>query len=98
MAITKTEEIGAIEVVQTCIIQVAMDTVIKEDDVEISRTRKRYSIIPCGYSRKPEDAPDKWVWNDTDVSDQPQQVQAIANAVWTDDVKKAYKAKMEAQG
>ena len=36
MAITKTEEIGIIEVVQTCIIQIATDTVIKEDDLEIS--------------------------------------------------------------
>ena len=98
MAITKTEEIGAIEVVQTCIIQVATDTVIKEDGVEISRTRKRHSIIPCGYSRKPEDAPDKWVWNDTDVSDPPQQVQAIANAIWTDAVKADYKTRITAQG
>ena len=98
MTITKTEEIGAIEVVQTCIIQVAMDTVIKEDGVEISRTRKRYSLIPCGHTRPADSTPDDWVWNDTDVSDQPQQVQAIANAIWTDDVKKAYKAKITAQG
>ena len=98
MAVTKTEEIGAIEVVQTCIIQVAMDTVIKEDGVEISRTRKRYSIIPCGYSRKKDDTPDKWVWNDTDVSDQPQQVQDICNTVWTDALKADYKAKVIAQG
>tara|TARA_R100000388_G_scaffold18138_1_gene14062 strand:+ start:570 stop:866 length:297 start_codon:yes stop_codon:yes gene_type:complete len=98
MAITKTEEIAAIEVIQTCIIQVATDTVIKEDGVEISRTRNRYSIIPCGYSRKKDDTPDKWVWNDTDVSDQPQQVQAIANAIWTDAVKADYKARMIAQG
>tara|TARA_B100000214_G_scaffold340918_1_gene287715 strand:- start:354 stop:650 length:297 start_codon:yes stop_codon:yes gene_type:complete len=98
MAITKTEEIGAIEVVQTCIIQVAMDTVIKEDGVEISRTRKRHSIVPCGYSRKKDDTPDKWVWSDTDVSGEHAQVQAVANAIWTDDVKADYKTRITAQG
>ena len=41
---------------------------------------------------------DKWVWNDTDVSDQPQQVQDICNTVWTDAVKADYKAKVIAQG
>ena len=37
MAITKETEIAKIEVVGTWNIQVATDTVIKEDDVEISR-------------------------------------------------------------
>ena len=97
MAITKTEEIAKIEIVQTCIIQVATDVVIKEGDVEISKSRKRHSIIPCGYSRGKEDTPDKWVWSDTDISGEDAQVQAIANTIWTDSVKTAYKAKMEAQ-
>ena len=98
MAITKTEEISKIEVVQTCIIQVAIDVVIKEDDVEISRSRKRHSIIPCGYSRQADSTPSDWVWSDTDISGEDAQVQAIANIIWTDSVKTAYKAKMEAQG
>ena len=98
MAITKTEEIAQIEIVQTCIIQVALNVTIFEDGAEVSKTRKRYSLIPCGHTRPLDSTPDDWVWNDTDVSDQPQQVQDICNAVWTDDVKKAYKAKIEAQG
>ena len=98
MAITKTEEIAQIEVVQTCIIQVALNVIITEDGQEISKTRKRYSLIPCGYSRQSDSTPDDWVWNDTDISDQPQQVQDICNTVWTDAVKTAYKAKIEAQG
>ena len=97
MAITKTEEIAQIEIVQTCIIQVATDVVIKEDDVEISRSRKRHSIIPCGYSKEKDSTPSDWVWSDTDISEEDAQVQAIANAIWTDSVKTAYKAKMEAQ-
>ena len=95
MAITKTEEIAKIEVVHTCIIQVLLNIVITEDGQEISRSNKRYSLSPCGHTG---DGVSNWVWNDTDVSDQPQQVQDICNTVWTDDVKKAYKAKIEAQG
>lgn len=98
MAITKTNEVSKIEVVQTCIIQVATDVVIKEDDVEISRSRKRHSIIPCGYSGEVDSTPSDWVWSDTDISGEDAQVQAIANAIWTDSVKTAYKAKIEAQG
>jgi hypothetical protein len=95
MAITKTEEIAKIEVVQTCIIQVLLRVIISEDGQEISRSNKRYSLIPCGHTG---DGVSNWVWNDTDVSDQPQQVQDICNTVWTDAVKTAYKAKIEAQG
>ena len=95
MAITKTEEIGQIEIVQTCIIQVALNVTIFEDETEISKTRKRYSLSPCGHTG---DGVSNWVWNDTDISDQPQQVQDICNTVWTDKVKADYKAKITAQG
>ena len=47
MAITKEIEIGAIEVVgEYKAIQVATDTVIKEDDTEISRSRHRHVLHP----------------------------------------------------
>ncbi len=95
MAITKTEEISQIEIVQDCIIQVLLKVIITEDGQEISRSNKRYSLIPCGHTG---DGVSNWVWNDTDISDQPQQVQDICNTVWTDAVKADYKAKIEAQG
>jgi hypothetical protein len=95
MAITKTEEIAQIEIVQNCIIQVLLRVIITEDGQEISRSNKRYSLIPCGHTG---DGVSNWVWNDTDISDQPQQVQDICNTVWTDAVKADYKAKIEAQG
>ena len=85
MAITKKEEINKIEIVHTCIIQVLLNIVITEDGQEISRSNKRYSLSPCGHTG---DGVSNWVWNDTDVSNQPQQVQDICNTVWTDDVKK----------
>jgi hypothetical protein len=38
-----------------------------------------------------------WAHNATDISGEAAQVQAIANAAWTTDVKNAYKAMREAQ-
>ena len=47
MAITKETQIAKIEVVgEYKAVQVATDTVIKEDDVEISRTRHRHVVHP----------------------------------------------------
>ena len=94
MAITKEEIIQKIEVVgiYKCL-QVATDIIIKEDGVEISRTRSRYGLSPC-ISEKNGDT---WIHTDTDISNKPTEVQTIANAVWTEDIKKAYKADVEAQ-
>ena len=94
MAITKEEIIQKIEVVgiYKCL-QVATDIIIKEDGVEISRTRSRYGLSPC-ISEKNGDT---WTHTDTDISDKPIEVQTIANTVWTNDIKKAYKASVEAQ-
>ena len=36
-----------------------------------------------------------WTHADTDISKESTEVQSIANAVWTDAIKKAYKAHME---
>ena len=75
MAITKTTEIGKIEVVSEYKhVQVRTDTVIKEDGVLISRTFNRHVLHP-----------------DMDISGEHAEVQAIANAAWTDDVKASYK-------
>jgi len=75
MAITKTTEIAKIEVVgEYKIVQVATDTVIKEDNTEISRSRHRHTINP-----------------DMDISGEDAEVKAVANAVWTDSVKAAWK-------
>ena len=61
-------------------------TVIKKDGVEISRSFERY-VLDAGKL----DASDNLV--DTDISSEPAEVQAICNAVWTTDVKAAWKAK-----
>ena len=94
MAITKSTEIPKIEVVNIWNIQVATDTVIKEDGTEISRSRHRHVLTPYSSSK---DSDDKWTHTDTDISEEATQVQAIANTVWTDDVKAAYKTWAETQ-
>jgi len=95
MAITKSIEIAKIEVVNTWSIQVATDTVVKEDDTEIGRSRHRHVLHPCSGSTK--DSDDKWTHTDTDISAEATEVQAVANAVWTDTIKANYKAFVESQ-
>ena len=72
--------------------QVRKATVIKRDGVEIpgSRTFTRYSL-QAGLL----DESDNFI--ETDISEQPAEVQAICNAVWTDDVKAALKTKLIAE-
>lgn len=95
MAITKTTEISKIEVVQTWHIQVATDTVIKEDDTEIGRSRHRHVLQPFTSSGNSDDG---WTHTATDISGEEASVQAIANAVWTNAVKANYKTFVESQG
>jgi len=94
MAITKSTEIPKIEIVKTWAVQVATDTVILEDDVEISRSRHRHVLQPCSSTK---DSDNNWTHTDTDISGEATSVQAVANAVWTDTVKANYKTFVESQ-
>jgi len=70
-------------------VQVRTATVIKRDGVEISRSFSRHVLQP---STKTGDT-----WGDTDISGESAEVQGICNAVWSDSVKTAYQAAMDAQ-
>ena len=94
MAITKEAVVEKIEVVNGWNVQVATDTVIKEDGTEISRSRHRHVLQPYTLLK---DSDDKWVFTDTDISSEATEVQAVANAVWTDTVKANYKTFVESQ-
>ena len=94
MAITKELVPEKIEVVGSWNIQVATDTVIKEDGKEISRSRHRHVLQPCTSSK---DSDGKWTHTDTDISKEATEVQAVANAIWTDTVKANYKTFVESQ-
>ena len=88
MALTKEIVIEKIEIVGSWSIGVATDTVIKEDKQEISRTRHRHVIVPFTST---QDEDEKWTHTDTDISKEDAKVQAVCNAIWTDDVKAEYK-------
>ena len=88
MALTESIEYDKIEVIGNYkYVQVRKATVIKKDNAEIARSFERYSL-----SAGTLDGSDNLV--DADISSQPTEVQSICNAVWTTDVKTAYKAKL----
>jgi hypothetical protein len=81
MAITKETQIAKIEVVgEYKAVQIATDTVIKEDGVELSRSRNRHVVHP-----------------DQDITGEDAEVQAVCNAVWTNDVKASWLTFKESQ-
>ena len=91
MALTESIEYDKIEVVTIYKnVQVRKATVIKKDDVELTRSFERY-CLDCGR------IDDSNNWIDTDISAQPAEVQVVCNAVWTDDVKTAFKEMLIAQ-
>ena len=88
MALSESIEYDKIEVVgQYKAVQVRKATVIKKDDKELTRSFERYVLHPGTL-----DASDNLV--DTDLSGEPAEVSAVCNAVWTTDVKAAWKAKL----
>ena len=88
MALAESIEYDKIEVVGSYKhVQVRKATVIKKDGVELTRSFHRYVLHPGTL-----DASDNLV--DTDLSGEPAEVSAICTAVWTTDVKAAWKAKL----
>ena len=88
MALAESIEYDKIEVVGMYkAVQVRKATVIKKDGAELTRSFERYVLHPGTL-----DGSDNLV--DTDLSNEPAEVSAICNAVWTTDVKAAWKAKL----
>ena len=84
MALTETQENDKIEVVNKWNIQVRTATIIKKYGVELTRSFHRKVLTPGTL-----DASDNLV--DTNISGEDADVQAIANAAWTTQVKADYK-------
>jgi hypothetical protein len=95
MALTESIEYDKIEVVgQYKAVQVRKATVIKKDDVEITRSFERFVLHPGTLDESDNliDNPlDKEPDGTTAIADE---VKSICNAVWTDSVKDAWKAKL----
>jgi len=89
MAITKEVKQDKIEIVSDFKhLQIREQTIVKEDDVIISSSYTNRYVLNSGKL----DASDNLV--DTDISSESAEVQAVANAVWTDAVKTAWKDKL----
>jgi len=89
MALSESIEYDKIEIVGSTYkaVQVRKATVIKKDGKELTRSYFRYVLHPGVL-----DDSDNLV--DTDLSAEPAEVSSVCNAVWTTDVKAAWKAKL----
>tara|TARA_R100000654_G_scaffold37220_1_gene62833 strand:+ start:398 stop:700 length:303 start_codon:yes stop_codon:yes gene_type:complete len=90
MALTETQENDKIEVVNKWNIQVRTATIIKKDGMELTRSFSRKVLVPG--TLKGGDGADKDTLVETDLSSEDADVQAIANAAWTSQVKTDYTA------
>ena len=95
MPLTETIEYDKIEVVgQYRGVQVRKATVIKKDDVELTRSFNRFVLDPGTLDESDNlvaNPLDKEPDGTTAITDE---VKAICNTVWTDTVKDAWKAKL----
>ena len=88
MALTKETIVDKIEVMEMGQVQVRTATRVMEDGAVLSSSFHRHVVVP---STKASGS-----WADTDISGEDARVQAVANATWTDSVKTAYQAMMDA--
>ena len=70
-------------------VQVRKATIVKDDGAEISRTYHRH-VLHCRDKSSGS-------WADTDISGEDASVQAVCNAVWTNDIKSAYETFVDNQ-
>ena len=89
MALTKIEKVDKIESVGDIgHIQIREATIIMDGETEVGRSSHRRVLHPCIKK--------SGSWSDTDISGEAANVQAVCNAIWTDEIKTAYKAEMDA--
>ena len=88
MALSESIEYDKIEIVTDYKhVQVRKASIIKKDGKELTRSFERYVLQPGELDGNNELV-------DTDLSGQPAEVSTICTAVWTTDVKAAWKAKL----
>ena len=95
MALSESIEYDKIEVVGLYkAVQVRKATVIKKDGTELTRSFERY-VLQAGTLDGSDNLVDNPLDKEPDgVTAIPAEVSAICNAVWTTDVKAAWKAKL----
>ena len=106
MALTKEIKTDKIEILgDHKHVQCREATVVFEDGVELSRSFHRHVLEPSRYvANGAENSDGDWIADgtfshiDTDISGEPQETQDVCNAVWTDEVKAAWRTFKEEQG
>ena len=95
MALTESIEYDKIEVVgKYKAVQVRKATVIKKDDVELTRSFERFVLDP-GTLDGSDNLVDNPLTKEPDgVTDIADEVKSVCNAVWTDAIKASWKAKL----
>ena len=73
MALTEETKVDKVEVLEDGQLQVREARIIRDDAKELSRQFHRYVLDPATTTAE-------------ELAEQPEQVQAIANAVWTQEV------------
>ena len=100
MALTKETVVDKIEVMEMGQVQVRTATRVLEDGAVLSSSFNRHHITPQTRVGEVRDAngniTKEAFWTDTDISGEDARVQAVANATWTDSVKTAFQAMMDA--
>ena len=95
MDLEKTTEEDKFEVVCPYkLVQVRTATIIKEDDLELTRAFSR-RVIECVLSSHDGSS---WTHTDTDMSSVYSELQGLATAVWTTEIKEAKKIANESTG
>jgi len=93
MALSESIEYDKIEIVgEYKLVQVRKATVIKKDGKELSRSFNRYVLDP-GTLDESDNLVENTLTKEVDgVTDLPDEIKAICNAVWTTTIKDAWKA------
>ena len=95
MALTESIEYDKIEVVgQYKHVQVRKATVIKKDDVELTRSFERF-VLNSGTLDASDNLVDNPLTKEPDgTTDIADEVKSVCTAVWTDAIKASWKAKL----
>jgi len=96
--LTKTKEVDRIEIIGDWVLSVRTTTKVKEEQENgslsvISSAHERSSLVPF-TSMKLENG--SWEHEPTDLSNEVIKVKAVAESLWTNDIKEAYKKAIEA--
>ena len=93
MALSESIEYDKIEIVgEYKLVQVRKATVIKKDGKELSRSFNRFVLDP-GTLDESDNLVENTLTKEVDgVTDLPDEIKAVCNAVWTTTIKDAWKA------